>query len=331
MWKSLTILAILLAGTGATFRYFSTENAKLETALLERSGKNLSAVKTHLGEIVKLRQETESTSVSTNEEAVVVNGNLDTANDDKRQKESKKSLLEGQITEKKAKLSNLEEQLKEIGDIEAAVVKSDSLQLEMTTVQQELLSAKESFKNLVLTRKNTEKHITDLRHKETMQLTGQMLTINARIAQSYGQWNFVVINAGGRQGVNADTKLDVRRGRKLIGKLKVSNIESNQSVCDVLSVSAGERIAAGDRVTISKESKWDPNKKKVAAPAAAEGGAPAAEAPAAPIVPPANNDDPFGLDPSPAPANDDPFGLGGGGAAPAAPAAPVEEADPFGL
>ena len=336
MWKSLTILAILLAGAGATFRYFSTENAKLEAKLLERSGKNLSAVETHLGEIVKLRQETESTADTTNEEAVVEKKNLDTANSEKSQKESKKSVLEAQITEKKGKLADLEEQLKEIGDIEAAVAKSESLQLEMSTVQQELLSAKEAFKNLVLTRENTEKRIVDLRNKETMQLTGQMQTINARIAQSYGQWNFVVINAGGRQGVNAGTKLDVRRGSKLIGKLKVSNIESNQSVCDVLSVGAGERIAAGDRVTVSVDSKWDPNKKKAAAPAAPEGGGLAPEAPAAPIVPPSDGDDPFGLNPSPAapapaaPAGDDPFGLGGGGAAPA-PAAPVEEADPFGL
>jgi hypothetical protein len=79
-------------------------------------------------------------------------------------------------------------------------------------------------------------------------------------------------------------------------------------------LSEGEKLAVGDSVVLSAESKWDPSKKPVvetipapAAPAAAP------EKPAAPAEK----------------ADDDPFGLGGDDAP--APEKPAETEDPFGL
>ena len=85
---------------------------------------------------------------------------------------------------------------------------------------------------------------------------------------------------------------------------------------DILSLSEGEKLAVGDSVVLSAESKWDPSRKPVVetipAPAAPEA------APAKPDAPAekADDDDPFGLggddDPAPAPEpaeTEDPFGL----------------------
>jgi hypothetical protein len=141
-----------------------------------------------------------------------------------------------------------------------------------------------------------------------------MIEVNAKIAQTFDNWGFVVIDKGGNQGINARVKLDVKRGDKLIGKINITNLEPNVCVCDVLSLSEGEKLAIGDSVVLSAESKWDPSKKPVvetiptpAAPAAAP------EKPAAPAEK----------------ADDDPFGLGGDDAP--APEKPAETEDPFGL
>jgi hypothetical protein len=160
-----------------------------------------------------------------------------------------------------------------------------------------------------------------------MVASGKMTALSARISQNFADWGFVVVSAGANQGVNARTILDVKSGGEVVGKIQVTNLESNVAVCDVLSVVDGASISAGNAVSVAEESKWDPSKAaaEAAAPAPATGGGAAP----APAPAPADAGDPFGLDgggadPDPAPADDDPFGLGGDTPAPT-------DDDPFGL
>ena len=185
---------------------------------------------------------------------------------------------------------------------------------------------------MVTKREYSDQVIADFRDKVTRQRAGQMIEVNAKVAQTFDNWGFVVINAGGNQGINARVKLDVKRDDKVIGKLSITNLEPNVSVCDVVSLNEGEKIVVGDSVVLSDESKWDPNKKPVVETI------PAAIAPVAPQpakVAPAD-DDPFGLGggdtpepPAEPEANDDPFGLGSDPEP--EPEEPKAEEDPFGL
>ncbi|MEO1858821.1 MAG: hypothetical protein ABGZ19_02910, partial [Verrucomicrobiales bacterium] len=225
-----------------------------------------------------------------------------------------KAGLEAAKADVEAKLTKLERELAEIGEIEDLVEKSQNLQAEMASAQQEIAITKENYKNMIAKRENTDKQITALRDKVSRQRAGQMIEVNAKIAQTFDNWGFVVIDKGGNQGINARVKLDVKRGDKLIGKINITNLEPNVCVCDVLSLSEGEKLAVGDSVILSAESKWDPSKKPVvetistpAAPTAAP------EKPAAPAEK----------------ADDDPFGLGGDDTP--APEKPAETEDPFGL
>ena len=133
----------------------------------------------------------------------------------------------------------------------------------MASVQQEIAITKENYKNMVAKREDTDNQITALRDKVSRQRAGQMIEVNAKIAQTYDNWGFVVIDQGGNQGINARVKLDVKRGDKMIGRLNITNLEPNVCVCDVISLIEGETLAVGDSVTLSDESKWDPSKKPV--------------------------------------------------------------------
>lgn len=64
------------------------------------------------------------------------------------------------------------------------------------------------------------------------------------------QWGFVVIGAGQGSSIDPNTVLLVTREGRSIGKLKVTSLEKNQTVADIIkdSVPSGMSIQPGDRV-----------------------------------------------------------------------------------
>jgi len=66
-------------------------------------------------------------------------------------------------------------------------------------------------------------------------------------------WNFVVLSIGDRQGVARNSTLLVKRGRTLIGKLKVTSVDPSTSIADVIpgSVPRGGFLRPGDTVIYS--------------------------------------------------------------------------------
>ncbi len=72
---------------------------------------------------------------------------------------------------------------------------------------------------------------------------GTVLAVN----QAY---NFVVLNLGGRQGVEANSEMLVLRGGALIGKIRVSSVEPSTAIGDIISTSLarGVQVQPGDTV-----------------------------------------------------------------------------------
>ena len=283
MWKSLITISIVFGILAGWLRYQTTTDLKHERAALIDSTNNLDLAKKYQKEVQDKNEEHVETTASTTDEADTQETEEASKVKEKGEKVSNKAGLEAAKADVEAKLTKLERELAEIGEIEDLVEKSQNLQAEMASVQQEIAITKENYKNMIAKRENTDKQITALRDKVSRQRAGQMIEVNAKIAQTFDNWGFVVIDKGGNQGINARVKLDVKRGDKLIGKINITNLEPNVCVCDVLFLSEGEKLAIGDSVVLSAESKWDPSKKPVvetiptpAAPAAAP------EKPAAP-------------------------------------------------
>ncbi|MBT7982901.1 MAG: hypothetical protein HN584_10045 [Akkermansiaceae bacterium] len=317
MWKTLITVSIIFGILAGWLRYQTSTDLKHERQARADSIINLDLAQKYQKEVQDKNKDHVATTASTSDEADTQQTEEASKRKEKGEKESNKAGLETAKADVEAKLAKLERELAEIGQIEDLVEKSQNLQAEMASVQQEIAITKENYKNMVAKREDTDNQITALRDKVSRQRAGQMIEVNAKIAQTYDNWGFVVIDKGGNQGINARAKLDVKRGDKLIGKLNITNLEPNVCVCDVLSLSEGEKLAVGDSVVLSAESKWDPSKKPVVetipTPAAPAAPAAAPEKPAAPAEK----------------ADDDPFGLGGDDAP--APEKPAETEDPFGL
>jgi hypothetical protein len=74
-------------------------------------------------------------------------------------------------------------------------------------------------------------------------IRGTVLAVN----QAY---NFVVLNLGGRQGVEPNTEMLVLRGGSFIGKIRISSVEPATAIGDIItsSLARGVQVQTGDTV-----------------------------------------------------------------------------------
>ena len=63
----------------------------------------------------------------------------------------------------------------------------------------------------------------------------------------------MVLDLGGRSGVNNNATMIIQRGGSLVGRVRVTSVEPSQSVADIIpnSVPAGIAVQPGDTVVYS--------------------------------------------------------------------------------
>jgi peptidoglycan hydrolase CwlO-like protein len=74
--------------------------------------------------------------------------------------------------------------------------------------------------------------------------------LSGRILAYNPGWNFVVLSVGDKAGLKAGVQMIVARGNQMIGKVRVTSVEPNTAIADVLpgTVARGQSIQAGDTV-----------------------------------------------------------------------------------
>jgi hypothetical protein len=252
------------------------------------------------------------------------------------EKEAALTVIKGNLDQISQQVTSVQKQIDEAGDIEKLIatiekVKKEKLEAEGAAANQtqRIALAKAQYENVVA-------QTAKLRDAEARGRKGVVAPeFTARISQYFPQWGFGILNKGNTGGVFANADLEVKRGKNVIAKLKVKNVEQNGAIAELIpgSLAEGEAIRTGDSVvaatTQTTDSKGNaPTKGTEATPGtpATPTAAPEAATPAAPAM----GSDPFGAAPAPAapaPAmGSDPFGAA---PAPAAPA-PAMGADPFG-
>jgi hypothetical protein len=90
---------------------------------------------------------------------------------------------------------------------------------------------------------------------------GRVLAVNAG-------WGFCVISIGDRQGAAASKIMVVVRGGQAIGRVKIINVETSQSVADIIPSSfvKGTYVQPGDDVIFTGEDKVREEQSGEAAP-----------------------------------------------------------------
>lgn len=123
-----------------------------------------------------------------------------------------------------------------------AQLKDAKKQLDAAEHEKALLSDKIRASQERLTQPETEKK-GRLPVGGSLGIRGTVLAVN----QAY---NFVVLNLGGRQGVEPNTEMLVLRGGSFIGKIRISSVEPATAIGDIItsSLARGVQVQPGDTV-----------------------------------------------------------------------------------
>jgi multidrug efflux pump subunit AcrA (membrane-fusion protein) len=334
VWKILSsITALCLAGS-AFFAFDNSKKVKIEKELLARA-------ETNQQQLLDRKKEGEEAQERKKAQLAQVEKDRDQAKEDvvkvsaeAQEKEAALALLKTNLEQVSQQVSVLDAKIKDAGDIKGLIAQIEALKKDQLAAEGEVANKEQALsqaqnklaelKGAVASYEATEERI----RKGVVEAD-----FNARVSGVFDEWGFVVLNKGNNGGVFANALLEVKRGKDVIAKLKVKNVEPLISVADVVkgSLVDGNVIRSGDMVVASADQPAVDKGGPVKKPATEETAAPSTQS--MPTAPPAASD-PFGAPAmggaAPAAPASDPFG-----AAPAAPAmdgaAPaVPASDPFG-
>ncbi|WP_038159587.1 hypothetical protein [Verrucomicrobium sp. BvORR106] len=335
LWKLLSGLAAVALLVGVWSSYNNRVSLEEELKQSKRAVENNKAVKAEFPKVTA-QKELKTKQLEEQKKALDdVKLEKTKVDGDTELKTKEGELVKQNLEDVNKQLTQLEDQIKKVGDVKKLMAsvqeeteKKKAVDASIANQQQQLALSDEKIGKV-------QAEITRFQDVEKRQRSGVVEPgFTARVAQAFQEFGFVVLNKGNASGMFADAMLDVKRGRTVVAKLKVRDVEQGLSVADLVpgSLAPGESIRSGDLVVAAREVP-----KPVAAPSAPAPAADPSQQPAAPAPMAPAGADPFGGAPGAAPApapmapgGADPFAPAPG-AAPAAPAAPMApaNADPF--
>lgn len=253
--KPLLIIG-LLASVGALGFQFMIRDS-LRKARSEKDGLNRQTVVIH----TDTRKVNESiTEVFTQHDGVEKNAkNLELETKalaaDAKSKEEELGTLKKNIEEINARKTQISEEISRIlgttgtpeemlARVEALKKENDEKVLEIEQLDKEFeVARKSAVENEQLAARLNQAQASRTKTISLGNRTGVVSAVNP-------EWAFAVVNMGSNQGVSNESRLLVKRGGQLIGRLNVVQIEANQTVADISikSLTPGFTIQPGDEV-----------------------------------------------------------------------------------
>ncbi len=166
--------------------------------------------------------------------------------------QSEKTVLQSKLQARDNEIAELKKRIEQVGPTPAQGdgPSTAELQSQLEETRKQLESA-ENEKTLLSEKMRVKQErppSNEVRKQRTATtvhpgLRGTVLAVN----QAY---NFVVLNLGGRQGVEANSEMLVLRNGTLIGKIRVSSVEPATAIGDIISstLTRGVQVQPGDNV-----------------------------------------------------------------------------------
>jgi DNA repair exonuclease SbcCD ATPase subunit len=126
-----------------------------------------------------------------------------------------------------------------------------ALEADLTRAQAELAESKALVDTLNANKKALEDKMLVLEQYKKRKETEQMrIGVSGRVLAINGGWNFAVISIGDKQGAAMNNTMLVVRDGTPIGKVRITTVEANTSIADILpgSLARGVTIQPGDKV-----------------------------------------------------------------------------------
>lgn len=126
-----------------------------------------------------------------------------------------------------------------------------ALKADVAKAQAEAAESKALVDTLTAKKKELEDKMAVLeQYKKRKETETMRIGLGGRILAVNGGWNFVVISIGDKQGAAMNNTLLVVRDGTPIGKVRITTVEANTSIADILpgTLARGVTIQPGDKV-----------------------------------------------------------------------------------
>ncbi len=248
MYRVALILAVL-AAIGSLALSFTVTKPKIEGLVQERNDlqTNLSAAETAKAEAEKKAKSATATAEKKTAELAAAQKDLETATATATTQQARADKYFADYNKAVAEKNAAQEQLAQWA---GTGLKPD----QVLAMKAELKTTKELAGVLADEKSILQRNVASLKNKlskyEDENRVVAMPGLKGSVIAVDPKWEFVVLNVGSQQGALEGGLLMVRRGDKLVGKVKIVSVESNRSVANVLPAwkQGDVAVAAGDQV-----------------------------------------------------------------------------------
>jgi chromosome segregation ATPase len=248
MYRVALILAIL-AAIGSLALSFTVTKPKIEglTQDNERLNTDLAAATTARDEAVKTAKAATATAEKKAAELANTQKDLETKTEEAKVQTERANKYFAEYNKTLAEKNSAQEQL-------ARWTALNVQPNQIVALQNDLKSTKEANSALLDQEKILNRNIVNLKNKlsryEDEEPVIAMPGLKGRVVDVDNKWEFVILDVGSNQGALEGGQLMVRRGDKLVGKVKLVTVEANRSVANVMPgwKQGDVTVAAGDNV-----------------------------------------------------------------------------------
>jgi hypothetical protein len=173
------------------------------------------------------------------------------------QVQKEKSDLQAKLQSNESEIAALRKRTEEAGvavkpgDNNPGAASAAELQAQLDEARQ-LLESAEREKAFLSDKLGTvqDRSVKLQEEKKTRESSGGRLGVHGTVLAVNQAYNFVVLNLGGRQGVEANSEMLVLRSGTLIGKIRISSVEPSTAIGDIItsSLERGVQVQPGDTV-----------------------------------------------------------------------------------
>ena len=253
--KILIILTVLFLTLSAVFGVLNTNKtralrdvaARSDTARAESEQIRIAREKAIRTREAKLA---ETAARSTENENKVA-----TAETDLIKSQSERADLQAQVQANRTQIAELQKRLEESAPKELMpdalpMPGSGDLQTQLEDTRRQLDSVEREKQSLSSKIRTTQGGTATVERPKQRRATLSNPSIRGTVLAVNQAYNFVVLNLGGRQGLEANTEMLVLRGGTLIGKIRVSSVEPATAIGDIVgsSLARGVQVQPGDIV-----------------------------------------------------------------------------------
>ncbi|MDQ2824889.1 MAG: hypothetical protein M3R29_05530 [Verrucomicrobiota bacterium] len=182
-------------------------------------------------------------------------GNASKVEGELAQVQKEKADLQANLQAKETEIASLQKRIEEAGaktsDNNPGAPSTSELQAQLDEARRSLDSAEREKTFLGDKLRSTKERSTQLEEEvKRRETSAARLGVRGTVLAVNQAYNFVVLNLGGRQGVEANSEMLVLRSGTLIGKIRISSVEPSTAIGDIVtsSLARGVQVQPGDIV-----------------------------------------------------------------------------------